>query len=64
MIELVKKLYETEDLTDDELKQLIETDNAENLAVYADRVRQKHYGKKVFLRVSFIFLHIRFLVSG
>ncbi len=50
MIELVKKLYETEDLTDDELKQLIEADNAENLAVYADRVRQKHYGKKVFLR--------------
>ncbi|MDE5936512.1 MAG: [FeFe] hydrogenase H-cluster radical SAM maturase HydE [Ruminococcus sp.] len=50
MTELVKKLYETENLTDDELKQLIEADNAENLSVYADRVRQKHYGKKVFLR--------------
>lgn len=50
MTELVKKLYETENLTDDELKQLIETDNAENLSVYADRVRQKYYGKKVFLR--------------
>lgn len=48
--ELVRKLYETGDLTDSELKQLIESDKAENLAEYADNVRQKYYGKKVFLR--------------
>lgn len=50
MNELVERLYRTGDLSDDELKQLIESDTAENLAEYADEVRQKHYGKKVFLR--------------
>lgn len=48
--ELVRKLYETGDLTDSELKQLIEAETAENLAEYADNIRQKYYGKKVFLR--------------
>lgn len=50
MNELVERLYKTGNLTDNELKQLIESDTAENLAEYADEVRQKHYGKKVFLR--------------
>lgn len=48
--ELVKKLYETGNLTDNELKMLIESETAENLTEYADKVRQKYYGKKVFLR--------------
>lgn len=50
---LVKKLYETGSLTDGELKQLIETDDkntAEALRRKADEIRQKYYGKKVFLR--------------
>lgn len=50
MNELVERLYKTGDLSDDELKQLIESDTAENLAKYADEVRQKYYGKNVFLR--------------
>lgn len=50
MNELVEQLYRTGDLPDNELKQLIEADTAENLTEYADRVRQAHYGKKVFLR--------------
>ncbi|MDE6520869.1 MAG: [FeFe] hydrogenase H-cluster radical SAM maturase HydE [Ruminococcus sp.] len=50
MNELVEKLYRTGDLSDNELKQLIESDTAENLAEYADEVRQKYYGKNVFLR--------------
>lgn len=48
--DLVRKLYETGNLTDNELKTLIESETGENLAEYADEVRQKHYGKKVFLR--------------
>ena len=53
MTELVEKLYRTSDLTDAELKALIEADSpevAELLRKRADEVRQKHYGKKVFLR--------------
>lgn len=50
MHELVKKLYRTGNLSDNELKLLIENETAENLAEYADEVRQKYYGKKVFLR--------------
>lgn len=53
MTELVEKLYETSDLTDGELKALIETDDGEAgelLCSRADEVRQLHYGKKVFLR--------------
>lgn len=53
MTELVEKLYRTCDLTDGELKALIETDSAdaaELLRKRADEVRQLHYGKKVFLR--------------
>lgn len=53
MMELVEKLYRTGDLTDDELKALIETTDseaAELLKRRADEVRQRHYGKKVFLR--------------
>lgn len=50
MRELAEELYRTGDLSDGGLKQLIECRTAENLAEYADKVRQKHYGKKVFLR--------------
>ena len=53
MTELVEKLYQTSDLSDGELKKLIETDDkktAELLRRYADETRQKSYGKKVFLR--------------
>ena len=53
MTELVEKLYTTGDLTDSELKALIETDDEETaklLKQRADEVRQKSYGKKVFLR--------------
>jgi biotin synthase len=53
MTELVEKLYTTSDLTDSELKTLIETDDEETaklLKQRADEVRQKSYGKKVFLR--------------
>jgi len=50
---LIEKLYNTGDLTDAELKALIEDDYAEvsaHLAKRADEVRRKYYGKKVFLR--------------
>ncbi len=53
MVELVEKLYNTGNLTDEELKQLIKTDDntsAELLRKYADEVRRKYYGEKVFLR--------------
>ncbi|MDO4863724.1 MAG: [FeFe] hydrogenase H-cluster radical SAM maturase HydE [Ruminococcus sp.] len=53
MTELVEKLYRTSDLTDGELKALIEADSedvAELLRRRADEVRRLHYGKKVFLR--------------
>lgn len=53
MTDLVEKLYKTGNLTDGELKQLIEIDNqsvAEILRQRADETRQKYYGKKVFLR--------------
>ena len=53
MTELVQKLYTTNDLDDNELKALIETDDeaaAKLLREKADEVRQQHYGKKVFLR--------------
>ncbi len=53
MTELVRKLYTTGDLSDSELKALIETDDeaaAKLLKEKADEVRQKYYGKKVFLR--------------
>ena len=53
MTELIEKLLSTSDLTDDELRILIETDDkeaAELLRTRADETRQLHYGKKVFLR--------------
>lgn len=53
MTELVNRLYESEDLPDAELTELIETDDndaAEALRSCADEVRQRYYGKKVFLR--------------
>lgn len=53
MTETVHKLYTSGDLSDSELKALIETDDmkaAELLRSCADEVRQKSYGKKVFLR--------------
>ena len=53
MREIVRKLYETADLSDAELKALIltdDTDAAQLLREYADEVRQRWYGRKVFLR--------------
>ena len=53
MTELVEKLYRTSELTDEELKSLIEADSedvAELLRKRADEVRRLHYGRKVFLR--------------
>ena len=53
MREIVRKLYETADLSDAELKALIltdDTDAAQLLREYADEVRQHWYGRKVFLR--------------
>lgn len=53
MTELADKLRLTCDLTDAELKALIETDDretAELLRSHADEVRRLHYGRKVFLR--------------
>lgn len=51
MTELVEKLYNTGNLSDSELKNLIESnERPELLAEYADKVRRKYYGNKVFLR--------------
>ena len=53
MTEIVSKLHQTGDLSDEELKLLIETDDkaaAELLKKYADETRRKFYGDKVFLR--------------
>ncbi len=53
MTELVEKLYDTCDLSDSELKSLIESDDesaAKLLRERADEVRIKSYGRKVFLR--------------
>lgn len=53
MKNIVEKLYNGSNVTDSELKQLIETDDtdaAELLRFRADEVRQRYYGKKVFLR--------------
>lgn len=53
MREIIGKLYKNSDLSDAELKSLIETDDteaAELLRQRADEVKQRFYGKKVFLR--------------
>ncbi|MDE6501675.1 MAG: [FeFe] hydrogenase H-cluster radical SAM maturase HydE [Ruminococcus sp.] len=51
MTELIEKLYTSGDLTDSEFKILVESDkDSELLAEYADKVRRKYYGRKVFLR--------------
>ena len=53
MTEIVEKLYTDGDLTDAELRELINTDDkdaAELLRKRADETRQRYYGKKVFLR--------------
>lgn len=53
MTELVNKLYESGDLSDGELAALIESDSEPAevlLRQRADEVRQRFYGKKVFLR--------------
>ena len=53
MTEIIEKLYSTSDLSDSELKQLIDnrdTESAELLRKRADEVRQRYYRKKVFLR--------------
>lgn len=53
MTDIVEKLYSTGDISDDELRTLIETDDADTaelLRKRADEVRQRSYGKKVFLR--------------
>ena len=49
--DLVTKLYETRDLTDEEFKTLLETDEYdEELFAKADQVRREHYDDKVYLR--------------
>lgn len=51
MTELIEKLYLTGNLDDNELKSLIESNECSDLlAECADKIRQKYYGKKVFLR--------------
>lgn len=51
MDSLIEKLYHEKNLSDSELKTLIEGFGSPELLVkYADEVRQKYYGKKVFLR--------------
>lgn len=53
MKEIIQKLYETSDLSDNELKMLIDSSSAEDnelLRSLADEVRQRYYGKDVFLR--------------
>lgn len=53
MLGIVGKLYETHDLTDEELISLINSDDSEVselLRQRADETRQEYYGKKVFLR--------------
>jgi len=50
---LIEKLCKEHNLSDNELAELIESDDAETaelLRQRADEVRQLHYGKKVFLR--------------
>lgn len=53
MNEIINKLYNSQNLSDEELKALIESDATETtelLRQRADEVRQRIYGKKVFLR--------------
>lgn len=53
MTEIIQKLFNSGDLTDDELKQLIlagDEPSAVFLQQKADEMRRRHYGKKVFLR--------------
>lgn len=50
---LIKKLAKEHDLTDQELLELITTTELEAnqlLAAEADKIRQQHYGKKVYIR--------------
>ena len=52
MKEIIQKLYETSDLSDNELKMLIDSSSDEDnelLRSLADEVRQRYYGKDVFL---------------
>ena len=53
MKKIIQKLYETSDLSDNELKMLIDSSSDEDnelLRALADEVRQRYYGKDVFLR--------------
>lgn len=53
MTGLIKKLYQTGNLSDEELLEVIamnDDEASELLRKYADEVRQRVYGKKVFLR--------------
>lgn len=51
MDSLIRKLYHEKNLSDSEFKALIESnEGSELLVTLADEVRQKYYGKKVFLR--------------
>ena len=53
MVELIQKLYDTGNLSDEELKTLIADENEDTaayLASRADEIRRKYYGNKVFLR--------------
>ncbi len=51
MSELITKLRSTQNLTDSELKTLLETDAYdEELRIAADAVRREHYGNAVYIR--------------
>lgn len=53
MTEIIQKLFNSGDLTDDELRLLILADDEPSAVLLqqkADEVRRRHYGKKVFLR--------------
>lgn len=53
MTGLIEKLYQTGNLSDEELLEVIAMNDDEASALlrkYADEVRQRVYGKKVFLR--------------
>ena len=51
MSDIINKLKQTHNLTDDEFKELIETDRYdEELKTEADKVRKEIYGNKVYIR--------------
>ena len=50
MKNIIDKLYNEFDLSDDEFKKLIDLDNRKYLVEMAQRRREEYYGKKVFVR--------------